>query len=429
MKLSHDLKYRGLIYQVTSPDLLDILDGSDPSSTQELTCYAGFDPTAASLHLGNLMQIQLLRRLQLAGIQVIALAGGGTGLIGDPSGKASERPMMSLDAHRANLERITLQLGNLLDLSRGTATVLDNSEWLVPLKLVDFLRDIGKHFTVSQMTAKESVKSRLGRPDQGMSFTEFTYMLLQAYDFLHLFDNYNCRLQTGASDQWGNITMGVELIGRVRKTTAYGLTTPLLLRADGSKFGKTEDGTIWLDPALTSPYQMYQYLVRVEDAEVVSYLKLLTFLTHEDIDALEEATRTRPEKREAQTVLAREICTIVHGEDRAHRAELSSSAIFSEKVRALDEQAFTEVFADTPHTIVSRAALDGNGYDIVDALVITGLVPSKGRARANLEQGGVYLNNKRVHAPGGSITEDDLIHGRFALVRRGKKDYHILEFL
>ncbi|MHB8262857.1 MAG: tyrosine--tRNA ligase [Acidimicrobiales bacterium] len=428
MKLSDDLTYRGLVYQTTAPNLLDILDGVGSSATGELACYAGFDPTAASLHLGNLIQILLLRRLQLANIRVIALAGGGTGLIGDPSGKAAERPMMSVEAHRANLERITLQLGNLIDLSSGTATVLDNAEWLVPLKLVDFLREVGKHFTVSQMIGKESVKSRLARPDQGMSFTEFSYMLLQAYDFLHLFDNYNCRLQTGASDQWGNITLGVELIGNVRKAAAYGLTTPLLLRADGSKFGKTEEGTVWLDPALTSPYRLYQYLIRVEDNEVVPYLKLLTFVSHEEIDGLEEATRTSPEKRQAQAVLARAVCTIVHGEDQARRAEFSSSAIFSEKVRALDEAAFADVFAGSPHTTVPIAALEGNGYDVVDALVATVLCNSKGRARVTLDQGGAYVNNKRVDSSNGSITANELIHGKYVLLRRGKRDYHILEF-
>ena len=426
MNIFEDLTYRELVYQVTSDELPAIMNYARPG---ELTCYAGFDPTAKSLHLGNLIQILLLRRLQLAGMNVIALVGGATALIGDPSGKAAERSILDRDTGHDYLESVRAQIDNLIDTSSTAARIVNNADWLESLNLVQFLRETGKYFTVNQMTSKESVRQRLARPEQGISFTEFTYMLLQAYDFLQLYDNYGCRLQTGASDQWGNITMGVELIGRLRGVVAYGLTTPLLQRADGSKFGKTEEGTIWLDPALTSPYRFYQYLVRVDDSEVVFYLKALTFLAADEIEDLREKTAGRPEKREAQLALAREVCTVVHGPHATMQAQTASDAIYSEDIASLDDKLFAEVFSDAPHTILPGSVLDGNGYDIVDALAASGLSESKSRARTTVEQGGAYINNRRISSSEHFIDRSMLLHGRYLLLRRGKREYHLLEFL
>ncbi len=426
MNIFEDITYRDLIYQITSDELPAIMNHA---SSGELTCYAGFDPTAKSLHLGNLIQILLLRRLQLAGIRIIALVGGATALIGDPSGKAAERSMIDRDTSHDYLERVTSQLENLIDTSSDAARIVNNADWLESFNLIQFLRETGKHFTVNQMISKESVRQRLARPEQGISFTEFTYMLLQAYDFLQLYDNYGCRLQTGASDQWGNITMGVELIGRLRDVVAYGLTTPLLQRADGSKFGKTEEGTIWLDPALTSPYRFYQYLVRVDDSEVVFYLKALTFLTVDEIEDLREKVVNRPEKREAQLALAREVCTIVHGPQATMQAQTASNAIYSEDIASLDDKLFADVFSDAPHTILPRSVLDGNGYNIVDALAASGLSESKSRARTTVEQGGAYINNRRVPPSEHCIDSSMLLHDRYLLLRRGKREYHLLEFV
>jgi tyrosyl-tRNA synthetase len=292
--LSADLRFRGLVHQVTDDSLPGRLDG-DP-----MTVYSGFDPSAPSLHIGSLLPLCTLRRFQLAGHRPIALAGGGTGRIGDPGGKTGERTLLSADELAANLGGIRPQLGQFLDFEESAgparAVLLDNGEWLGPMLLVDFLRDVGKHFTVNQMVAKESVKARFERPDQGISYTEFSYMLLQAYDFLRLHLDHGCALQVGGSDQWGNITMGVELIRKVAGQQAYGLTTPLVTKADGTKFGKTESGTVWLDPARTSPYRLYQFLFNTDDAIVGQYLRYFTFLTHEEITALDTETAEHPER-------------------------------------------------------------------------------------------------------------------------------------
>ena len=309
--LADDLRFRGLIHQVTDAQLERHLDAD------RLTAYSGFDPTADSMHVGHLLQVCNLRRLQLAGHRPIAVAGGGTGFVGDPGGKSEERSLLSEEALQSNLEGIRRQLEHFLDFGQddgsGQALLVNNAEWLRPMSLFEFLRDVGKHFTVNQMVAKDSVKTRLARADQGISFTEFSYMLLQAYDFLHLFDAFGCRLQLGGSDQWGNITMGIELVRKVRQQEVWGLTTPLVLKADGTKFGKTESGTVWLDAARTSPYQLYQFFLRSEDAVVGSYLRYFTFLDHDAILALDESTASRPERRESQRELARQVCTLVHG--------------------------------------------------------------------------------------------------------------------
>ncbi len=322
---SEDLAFRGLIHQVTDEAVLALLDAGS------VTVYSGFDPTAASLHVGNLLQLCTLRRLQHYGNRPIALAGGGTGLIGDPGGKASERPLLSEALLAENLEGISEQLSRFIDLkdSGGNGLLLDNAAWLRGQSLLNFLRDIGKHFTVGQMVAKESVRSRIDRPEQGISYTEFTYMLLQAYDFLHLFQQEGCSLQIGGSDQWGNITMGVELVRKVEDAQVFGLTSPLVTKADGSKFGKSEEGNerIWLDATLTSPYRLYQFFLNTDDASVGSFLRYFTFLSHEEITALDLATQETPQQREAQRALAREAVTMIHGPLACERAMQASGAL------------------------------------------------------------------------------------------------------
>ena len=425
-KISEDLVFRGLVQQVSDEALWTLLD------TGATTVYAGFDPSSDSLHVGNLLGIITLRRLQEAGHRPIFLAGGGTGLIGDPGGKLDERPLLSKDELAANLEGIRAQLGALLDLSaaagKARGLLLDNSEWLCAFGFIDFLRDVGKHFTVNQMTAKESVRSRLERPDQGISFTEFSYMLLQAYDYLYLHDSYGCRLQIGGSDQWGNITMGLELIRKVRSAEAFALTYPLLLRADGTKYGKSESGAVWLDPAKSSPYEMYQFFLRTPDGEVGVLLRQFTFLSHEEIEELDLETAERPEQTRAQQALARAVCTLVHGEAETERAAVASRALFSEDVGRLDEAMLLEVFADAPSSKLPRSALDAGGLELVDLLVSSGLVRSKTAARTALAQGGVYVNNRRRLEPEARLDRADLLADRYVVLRRGRRDYHLLRF-
>jgi tyrosyl-tRNA synthetase len=423
---AEDLRFRGLIHQLTDPGLESRLDAD------RLTAYSGFDPTADSLHVGHLLQVCNLRRLQLAGHRPIAVAGGGTGFVGDPGGKSEERSLLSPEELRSNLEGIRGQLERFLDFSDAggpsSALLVNNADWLEPMTLFGFLRDVGKHFTVNQMVAKDSVRTRLSRADQGISYTEFSYMLLQAYDFLHLFDTYGCRLQLGGSDQWGNITMGIELVRKVRQQEAWGLTTPLVLKPDGTKFGKTESGTVWLDAGRTSAYQLYQFLLGSEDAVVGTYLRYFTFLDHEAILALDEATASRPERREAQRELARQVCALVHGTGDAERAEHAASALFSEDIALLDEQSILDVFADAPSTTVARSSLDGDGAALVDLMVETRLAPSRGRARTTIEQGGAYVNNARVDDAARTLVVDDLVAGRYLILRSGKKNYHLVRF-
>jgi tyrosyl-tRNA synthetase len=426
--LAEDLRFRGLIHQSTDPELEPRLD------SDQLTVYSGFDPTADSLHVGHLLQVCTLRRLQLAGHRPIALAGGGTGFVGDPGGKSEERSLLSHEELRTNLEGIRDQLQRFLDFedtgdgAGHGALLVNNADWLEPLSLFDFLRDVGKHFTVNQMVAKDSVKSRLSRPDQGISYTEFSYMLLQAYDFLHLFDAYGCRLQLGGSDQWGNITAGIELVRKVRQQQVWGMTTPLVVKADGNKFGKTESGTVWLDADRTSPYQLYQFFLRSEDRVVGTYLRYFTFLDHEVILELDQATATRPERREAHRELARQVCTMVHGAQETERAEQAAAALFGEEVTRLDEQSLLDVFADAPSTSVPRDRLDGEGVSLVELMAETKLAPSRGRARTTIEQGGASVNNRREKDVDRSIGVDDLVAGRYVVLRSGKKNYHLVRF-
>jgi tyrosyl-tRNA synthetase len=423
---AEDLRFRGLIHQMTDPTLGPRLDGG------RVTVYSGFDPTADSLHVGSLLQLCTLHRFQEAGHRPIALAGGGTGFVGDPGGKTEERALLTTEQLEANLVGIQRQLARFLEFGGpgdGSGAVLvNNADWLRPMALFTFLRDVGKHFTVNQMVAKESVKARLSRPDQGISFTEFSYMLLQAYDFLKLYDEYGCTLQFGGSDQWGNITMGIELIRKVRQAEAFGLTTPLVLKADGTKIGKTESGTVWLDADRTSPYQLYQYFLRSEDAMVGAYLRYFTSLSHGELLALDEATAAHPERREAHRVLARHVCTLVHGEDETTRAEQAAAALFGGELAGLDERTLLDVFADAPSTDLARTRLDGGGALLVDLLAESGLVGSKSRARTAVGQGGAYVNNARADDVDRRLTTADLLADRYLVLRRGKRDHHLIRF-
>jgi tyrosyl-tRNA synthetase len=426
VKISDDLAFRGLVHQVSDEALWKLLDEG------ATTVYQGFDPTSDSLHVGSLLGIITLRRLQMAGHRPILLAGGGTGLIGDPGGKADERQLLSKEQLAANLEGVRAQLASLLDLSSGAGAaqglLLDNSPWLCAYGFIDFLRDVGKHFTVNQMIAKESVKSRLDRADQGISYTEFSYMLLQAYDYLHLHDAYGCGLQIGGSDQWGNITLGLELIRKVRGAEAFALTFPLLLRPDGTKYGKTESGAVWLDPAKSSPFEMYQFFVRTPDDEVGRLLRYYTFLSRDEIEALDTETAERPGGRKAQLALAREVCAMVHGPVETERAIAASRALYSEDVANLDESMLLEVFADAPSSRTARSRLDSGGLPLVDALVSTGLFSSKSAARTGLQQGGVYVNNRRRADPEALLGREDLLVDRYVVLRKGRRDYHLLQF-
>lgn len=425
-KLTEDLRFRGLIHQVSDESVLAALDAGG------LTVYIGFDPTSDSLHMGNLLQLCNLRRLQEAGHRPIVLAGGATGMIGDPGGRQEERQLLDASEIARNLAGITPQLQRFLDFSMGAgerrAVLVNNADWISPLSLIDFLRDVGKHFSVHQMVSKESVRSRLDRQEQGISFTEFSYMLIQAYDFLHLFDAYGCTLQMGASDQWGNITMGIDLIRKMRAKSAYALTSPLVLKSDGTKFGKSEGGALYLDAARTSPFLLYQYFVRLEDEIVGTYLRFFTFLSHEQILELDRQTERRPQDRVAQRELAREVVELVHGSDERARVERAVEALYGESITELDAGTLLLALEDAPASTFQRSALDAGEIDIVDVLVRSGLVGSKNIARQTVAQGGAYVNNRRVDASATVLSPDALIAGRYVLIRRGRRDLHLLDF-
>ncbi len=424
MKLRDDWQFRGLVHQSTGDAVLDRL------SAGGVTAYIGFDPTAPSLHLGHLIPICTLRRLQIAGNRPIVLAGGGTGLIGDPSFKATERPLLTIEQIDANLAGVREQLERFLDFSDAAgptrALLLNNADWLTTVSLTDFLRDVGKHFTVNQMIAKDTVKSRLDRDDVGLSFTEFSYMLLQAYDFLRLNLDHDCTLQLGGSDQWGNITVGTELVRKATGHSADGLTMPLLLRADGQKFGKSEGGNehVWLDASMTSPFEMHQFLLNADDVAAPAMLRFFTFLDHETILELDEATRTVPQERRAQRAVAHAVVTMVHGEDAAARAERAGEALFAESIADRDEGTLLQVVADAPSSKVARSELS-DGIDVADLLVRAELATSLGEARRFVEQGGVYVNNVRVEV-GAKVDDSKLLHGRYVILRRGRRQMHLV---
>jgi tyrosyl-tRNA synthetase len=421
VNLFDELTWRGLVYDAT--------DGlADVFAKERVTAYIGFDPTASSLHIGNLLGLVTLSRLQRCGHSPIALAGGGTGMIGDPSGKAQERALLTLDQIAANVEGIKPQLAQFLDFGRteNPARVVNNADWLTTFDLLGFLRDTGKYFTVNYMLQKESVNRRL-ESDDGISYTEFSYLLLQARDFLELFDHYGCTLQMGGSDQWGNITAGIELIRKVHAKKAHGLVTPLVTTASGAKFGKTEAGAIWLDPQRTSPFKFYQFWLNTDDRDVVSYLKYFTFLERGTIDELEAASASAPDKREAQRVLAREVTSLVHGADAVTRSEQASSVLFGEDIATLSVDEVLAVFEDVPSTELPAGAFGGEGMAIVDLIARVQLAASKSDARRLVQSGGVYVNNRRVADPQARLTLEQTIGGRVIVLRRGTKQQHLVK--
>ncbi len=421
--LFDELQWRGLIFDATE-GLGDLF------ATERVTAYIGFDPTASSLHIGSLLHMVTLARMQRFGHSPIAIAGGGTGMIGDPSGKAKERTLLTLDEINANVDGIKAQLAHFLDFDRSgnPARLVNNADWLASFDLLGFLRDTGKYFTVNYMLQKESVHRRLESED-GISYTEFSYLLLQARDFLELFDRYGCTLQMGGSDQWGNITAGIELIRKLRAKKAHGLVTPLVTMASGVKFGKTEAGTIWLDPIRTSPFRFYQFWLHTDDRDVIAYLKYFTFLERAAIDELESTTLSAPEKREAQRVLAREVTTLVHGADRLARAEHASSVLFSEDIATLSADDVLAVFEDVPSTEMSASDVGGEGIGMVDLVARVQLAPSKSEARRLVQSGGVYVNNRRVSDVQMRITSADAIGGRLLVLRKGQKQTHLVRLV
>lgn len=415
--LSEDLAFRGLIHQMTDPDLPKRLD--QPG----LTVYAGFDPSDDSLHHGNLLQLCTLRRFQEAGHRPISLAGGGTGMIGDPGGKQEERPLVSLETVEGYLEGIRPQLGQFLDMDH--ALLLNNADWLSRLSTLEYLRDVGKHFTVNQMVGKESVKARFERPEQGISYTEFSYMLLQAYDFLRLHLDYGCDLQFGGSDQWGNITMGIELIRKSCGDEVWGFTTPLILKPDGTKYGKTEAGTIWLDARRTSPFTMYQFFLNTPDEQIGQLIRYLTFLEHAEIEALDSETAAHPERRSAQNALARSVVAMVHGDDEVAKCEKASAALFSHEIAELSEEMLLAATEDAPSTDLSRTELL-DGLTLVDMLKLSGLATSNSEARRTVDQGGAYVNNVQQTDGDRSFVPGDLLHDRYVVLRKGKREVRVI---
>jgi tyrosyl-tRNA synthetase len=420
----HDLEQRRLVHQVSAPELCDAL------RARRVVGYVGFDPTADSLHVGNLVHLINLMRFQRAGHRPIGLIGGGTGLIGDPSGREAERALLTTEQIAANLAGIRRQVERFLDLGADGALLVNNAEWLCTLNLIDFLRDIGKHFSVNQMIVRDSVRTRLETRDQGLSYTEFSYMLLQAYDFLALYDRYGCTLQMGGSDQWGNILSGADLIRRLRGVDAYGLTTPLLTRSDGRKFGKSEEGNVWLDAQRTSPYQFYQFWLNTDDRDVVQYLYTFTLLPVTQVQEAADAVATAPEQRQAQRLLAAEVTGMVHGPAALARAQRATEVLFSPEAdyRQLSEQELREAFQGAPTSELPAAALGTPAAGLV-ALVAdpqVGLYPSRGQARKDLPQGSLAVNNVPVRDAGRVLTQADLLPGGFVILRKGKKHCHVL---
>jgi len=421
MNLYDEFDWRGMIHEAT-PDLKQVL------AEEKVRAYIGFDPSAVSLHVGSLLPVMGLARLQKFGHIPIAIAGGGTGLIGDPSGKTKERQLLTYEQAEENLAGIKEQLGRFLDFNAKTnpARIINNADWLVPISMMEFLRDVGKYFTVNNLLAKEAVKRRLETED-GISFTEFSYPLLQAYDYLVLYDRHRCTLQMGGSDQWGNIVAGIDLIRRLRGARAHGLVFPLVITSSGVKFGKTEAGTVWLDPELTSPYRFYQFWLNTDDRDVITYLKFFTWLSHEEIQELEESVRTEPEKRKAQRELARHVTSMVHGDAALEKAVRASQVLFGKEISGLSVQEILDIFADVPSTELERSQLDGTGFTLGDALVVSGLAPSKGEAKRLVQGGGVCVNNRRADDARKAISISDLIDGQLLVLRKGAKHYHLIK--
>jgi tyrosyl-tRNA synthetase len=418
--LFSELQWRGLVSDATQ-------GANELLARETVTAYCGFDPTAPSLHAGSLMQIMSLARLQRAGHSPIALVGGGTGLIGDPSGKTVERTLQSKDAVDENVRGIRSQLERFLDFEapRNRARLVDNGEWLNTMTAMEFLRDVGKYFTVNYLLAKESVNRRL-ESEEGISYTEFSYSLLQAYDFLVLHDRYTCRLQVGGSDQWGNIVAGTDLIRKLRATQAHGIVTPLLLTANGVKFGKTETGAVWLDAKRTSPFQFYQFWLNADDRDVVSYLKFFTFKSQQEIAELERETEKHPERRAAQRELAREMTTMVHGPDHVARAERAASVLFGGALSDATVEDILTVFDDAPSISITGSSLE-SGIGASDLAVKAGLAASKGEASRLIKQGGLYVNDRRLTEERGQITMADAIGGSVIVLRKGQRERRIVK--
>jgi len=418
-----DLRWRGLVHQTTDDAHLGEWLGA-----ASRTVYAGFDPTADSMHVGSLMPLMMLRRFQRAGHRPIAVVGGATGMIGDPSGKSDERNLLSVETLETNVAAMAEQMRAFLDFSgpRG-ALLVNNYDWMRGFSYLEFLRDIGKHFPVNVMLAKDSVRGRLERSDSGISYTEFSYMLLQAYDFVYLNDKHGCELQVGGSDQWGNVTAGIDLARRLRSKQLYGLTCPLLTKSDGGKMGKTESGAIWLSAARTSPFKFYQYWINVEDADAGKCLRFLTELGREEIEALDTARAADAGKRESQRRLAEELTRLVHGERGLAAAQRATAVLFGAEIADLTDSQLLEIFADVPSRSLPLERLSA-GLNIVDALVEAGLAKSKSEARRTVEQGGAYVNNRRVEGVARQLGPADLAGESSLVLRSGKKNYAVVQF-
>ena len=419
-----ELEWRGMIHT--------IMPGAKEQLEKEMTtAYLGIDPTADSLHIGHLVGVMILKHFQLCGHRPLALVGGATGMIGDPSGKSQERNLLDEATLRHNQEAIKKQLAKLLDFDSdapNAARMVNNYDWMKDFTFLDFIRDIGKLITVNYMMAKDSVKKRFNGEGEGMSFTEFTYQLVQGYDFLHLYQEYGCRIQLGGSDQWGNITTGTELIRRKLDGEAYAITCPLITKADGTKFGKTESGNVWLDPRYTSPYKFYQFWLNVSDEDAKRYIKIFTLLDRETIGALIAEHEAAPHLRALQKRLAQEVTTMIHSEEEYRKAVEASSILFggatSEALHALDEQTLLQVFEGVPQFTVAAADLGMTFLDLCAEK--TQIFPSKGECRKMVQGGGVSLNKEKVTDPQRPVTGDDLIAGKYLLVQRGKKNYYLV---
>src|SRR5258706_363768 len=423
MNIFEELEWRGLLADCTEPTDLQKRLAAGP-----IALYAGFDPTADSLHVGSLVPLLALRRFQLAGHHPISVAGGATGSIGDPSGKSAERNLLDKQTLDANIAGIKEQLKKLLDFETKTnpARLVDNADWTGPISYLQFLREIGKHFSVNMMVAKESVRARMEDREAGISYTEFSYMLLQAFDFYVLARDYNCELQIGGKDQWGNITAGIDLTRKKLGRAVYGVTLPLITKSDGTKFGKTESGTIWLDARRTSVYKFYQFWIRTDDRDVIRYLKYFTFLSAEKIGELEQEHNANPGARKAHQALAKEITDLAHGPDATAEAIRASEILFGGELAGIGENTFNEIVGEVPTKDLDKATLDGAGKPLVELLMLSGLSPSKGQARKDIEGGGVYLNNVRESNFQRTVTANDLLFGKHLLLRKGKRNYVVL---
>jgi tyrosyl-tRNA synthetase len=420
--LFEDLKWRGLVHQVTDAEFVPAwLDSGSR------IVYAGFDPTADSLHVGSLLPLLMLRRFQKAGHRPIALVGGATGMIGDPSGKNAERNLLSVDLLRHNVECLAKQMSQFLDLSDGKAKLLNNFDWMGKFSYLEFLREIGKHFPVNVMLGKDSVRSRIERDDAGISYTEFSYMLLQAYDFVHLSDEHGCELQIGGSDQWGNITAGIDLARRMRGRQLYGMTNPLLLKSDGSKMGKTEKGAIYLSATRTTPYHFYQYWINTADADAGTCLRFLTELSREEIESLDASRAEAPQLRESQKRLAESLTLLVHGENGLAKARSATEVFFGGAIHPeMTPDELLGIFADVPSMTIARSSLEGDGMTLLSALCDVKLHTSQSEARRKVEEGGIYVNNQKQADAKARLNTQSLIGGQLIVLRSGKKKYAIL---